>query len=91
MTDIRSFLGLTGYCWRFIENFSIIVAYLTKLTRMDVVFIQIGDCEKAFPELKDSLATTPVSTILMPGGNLVVFIDASGTRLGRVLIRIRKW
>jgi hypothetical protein len=33
VTEIRSFLGLAGYYWRFIEGFSLIVTPLTQLTR----------------------------------------------------------
>ena len=31
-TDIRSFLGLAGYYWRFVEGFSFIACPLTSLT-----------------------------------------------------------
>ena len=38
MTEIRSFVGLTGYYRRFIEGFSRIAAPLTQLTRKDQPF-----------------------------------------------------
>ena len=36
--EIRSFLGLVGYYRRFIEDFSSIVAPMTRLTRKEVKF-----------------------------------------------------
>ena len=33
VTGIRSFLGLVGYYWKFVEGFSKLAASLTKLTR----------------------------------------------------------
>ena len=36
--EIRIFLGLTGYYRRFIEDFSRIVAPMTRLTRKEVKF-----------------------------------------------------
>ena len=38
-SDIQSFLGLAGYSWRFIREFSKIVVPLTKLMKKDFVFI----------------------------------------------------
>ena len=36
--EIRSFLGLTGYYRRFNEDFSQVVAPMTKLTRKEIKF-----------------------------------------------------
>ena len=36
--EIRSFLGLTGYYKRFIEDFSRLVGPMTRLTRQEVKF-----------------------------------------------------
>ena len=37
-SEIRSFLGLVGYYWRFIEDFSKIVVPLTSLTKKSMIF-----------------------------------------------------
>ena len=46
--EIRSFLGLTGYYRRFIEDFSQLAAPRTRLTRKEVKFEWNDLCEKAF-------------------------------------------
>ena len=53
--DICSFLGLAGYYRRFIENFSRLVAPMTRLTWKEVKFEWNDLCEKAFQELKGGL------------------------------------
>ena len=50
--EIRSFLGLARYYKRFIEDFSRLVAPMTRLTRKGVKFEWDDLCEKAFQELK---------------------------------------
>ena len=46
--EIRSFLGLTRYYQRFIEDFSQLVAPMTILTRKEVKFEWNDHCEKEF-------------------------------------------
>ena len=46
--EIRSFLGLVGYYRRFIEDFSLLAAPMTKLTQKEVKFEWNDLCEKAF-------------------------------------------
>ena len=38
VSEVRSFLGLAGYCRRFVKGFSRIAAPLTQLTRKNVKF-----------------------------------------------------
>ena len=58
--EIRSFLGLAGYYMRFTEDFSRLVAPLTRLTRKGVKFEWDDLCEKAFHKLKRSLTIAPI-------------------------------
>ena len=58
--DIRSFLGLAGYYKRFIEDFSWLVAPMTRLTRNEVKFVWDDSCERAFQELKRRLTSAPI-------------------------------
>ena len=46
--EIHSFLGLAGYYRRFIEDFSRLVAPMTRLTRKKVKFDWDDRCEEAF-------------------------------------------
>ena len=46
--EIRSFLGLAGYYWRFIKDFSRLAAPMTRLTRKEVKFDWDDRCEEAF-------------------------------------------
>ena len=68
ITEIRSFLGLAGYYRRFIQNFSVVAAPMTRLTKKNAPFIWTPECELAFVTLKERLTSAPVLTIPVPGG-----------------------
>ncbi|VVA39148.1 PREDICTED: retrotransposon, partial [Prunus dulcis] len=85
--EIRSFLGLVGYYRRFVEGFSSIAAPLTRLTRKEVAFEWIEECEQSFQELKKRLTTAPVLALSDNSGNLVIYSDASLQGLGCVLMQ----
>ncbi|XP_028079591.1 uncharacterized protein LOC114281337 [Camellia sinensis] len=89
-SDVRIFLGLAGYYRRFIEKFPTIAVPMTMLTRKNVKFLWTDDYERALQELKQQLTTTLVLTIPVQREKLVVFTDASGTRLGCVLMQHQK-
>ena len=65
--EVRSFLGMAGYYRRFVEDFSRIVAPMTRLTRKGVKFEWNEECENAFQELKRKLTTAPVLTTPISG------------------------
>ncbi|XP_022158580.1 uncharacterized protein LOC111025034 [Momordica charantia] len=87
VTEIRSFLGLSGYYRRFVQDFSRVAAPWTQLTRKNATFIWIDECEKSFQELKQRLVTAPVLTVPDGSGSLVVYSDASRRGLGCVLMQ----
>ena len=66
--EIRNFLGLAGYYRRFIEDFSPIVAPMTRLTWKEVKFEWNDQSEKAFQELKMRLTITPAGSPSDPIG-----------------------
>nr|GEY56738.1 putative nucleotidyltransferase, ribonuclease H [Tanacetum cinerariifolium] len=67
VTEIRSFLGLAGYYWRFVEGFSHLALLLTKLMRKGEKFVWDEEREKSFEELKKRLVSAPILTL--PSGS----------------------
>ena len=60
--DVRSFLGLCSYYWKFIPNFSSIATPLSDLTRKSIPKqVKWNEkCDKAFIELKEVLTRGPI-------------------------------
>jgi len=87
MTEIRSFLRLAGYYWRFIEGFSTTAAPITHLTQKETKWEWTSKCESSFQELKRRLTTTPVLTLPFGMEGFVIYSDASKKGLGCVLMQ----
>jgi len=60
VTNIRSFLGLTGYYRNYVWGYSRLAAPLFELTKRDVAFVWNLDCQQAFEALKRALVATPM-------------------------------
>jgi hypothetical protein len=60
VTNIRFFLGLTGYYRNYVRGYSRLAAPLFELTKKDVAFVWNSDCHQAFEALKRALVATPV-------------------------------
>ena len=63
-TEIKQFLGLTGYYRRIIQNFSMITKPLTALMQRGVPFIWAKKQEASFQTLKQALCSAPILTLL---------------------------
>ena len=88
--EIRSFLGLAGYYRRFIEDFSLLAAPMTRLTRNVVNFVWDDSCERAFRELKRKLTSAPILVVSERGQMYTVYCDALKDGLGCVLMQSGK-
>ena len=87
-TELRSFLGLTGYYRRFIEGFSRIAAPLHELTQSKPgtpPFKWTPEAQTAFDQLKQRLQTAPILQLPDPDRAYVVHTDASDYATGAVL------
>jgi hypothetical protein len=84
--QVWSFLGLAGYYWRFIPNFSKIAKSITELLKKDNKYVWSADYDEAFLTLK--LLTT--SLVLVQPDITKPFddyCDSSSTGLGCVLMQ----
>nr|GEZ22844.1 reverse transcriptase domain-containing protein [Tanacetum cinerariifolium] len=86
-SEVRSLLGLVGYYRRFIDNFSKIAKSLTILTQKCKTFDWGEEQELAFQTLKGKLCNAPVLALFDGPKYFVVYCDASGIRLGCVLMQ----
>jgi hypothetical protein len=81
---VRAFLGLTGYYWRFIQDYGTIVASLMKLLCKDD--FQWGtEAEAAFRALQQALTSALVLQLPNFDQPFIVECDASGIGVGGVL------
>jgi len=85
VSEVRVFMGLSGYYRRFIKDFSVIAAPLYNLTRKDGEFKWTRECQEAFDELKRRLVSEPILALPSGEGTYVLDTDASDFGLGAVL------
>ena len=86
VTDVKSFLGLTGYYRKFIRNYAKIAEPLIKLTRTTKTEFDWTDkCEDAFLKLKESLVDAPILRYPDFTRKFKIQTDACDAGLGAVL------
>ncbi|KAJ1212450.1 hypothetical protein NDU88_000110 [Pleurodeles waltl] len=89
-TQLRAFLGLTGYYRRFIKNYGSIAASLNDLTskKMPKKVLWTASCPKAFEELKQAMCSAPVLKSPCYSKKFYVQTDASELGVGAVLSQL---
>ena len=76
-----------GYYYRFVLEFSLIAAPLTRFTWKNATFVWTMECEANFYELKRRMTLAPILTLPFGSGGFVILIDASNIGLGCVLMQ----
>uniref|UniRef100_A0A383VMU0 Integrase catalytic domain-containing protein n=1 Tax=Tetradesmus obliquus TaxID=3088 RepID=A0A383VMU0_TETOB len=88
VTEVRSFLGMTGFYRRFIHHYAHKALPLTNLTSSGIKWRWRADVEaKAFEHLKDTLTSAPVLVTPDPTLPYEVYTDASKFALGALLLQ----
>ncbi|WVZ71682.1 LOW QUALITY PROTEIN: hypothetical protein U9M48_020237 [Paspalum notatum var. saurae] len=92
VTELRGFLGLTGYYRRFIKGYGILARLLTILLKKDAfqwtdTFQWTDSAEQSFLALKQAMQNTPV--LALPNFQLpfIVETDACALGIGTVLMQ----
>ncbi|GKA07628.1 putative reverse transcriptase domain-containing protein, partial [Tanacetum coccineum] len=86
LIEICSFLGLAGYYWRFIENFSKIAKPLILLTQKNKKY-EWGEKKESFRILKEKLCNDLVLALPDRPNEFVVYCDASNQGFRFVLMQ----
>ena len=87
--NVRSFLGLTSYYRRFIQNYADKAKPLHKLTEKNAKFIWSEECQKSFEILKSALTESPILAYPSQNDHFVLDTDASNYGMGAVLSQIQ--
>jgi hypothetical protein len=90
VSQVQSFHGLSGFYHHFVRDFSTIAAPLNELTKKGVAFHWGKSQEDAFNLLKDKLTHAPLLQLPNFDKTFELECDASGIRIGGVLMQGRK-
>ncbi|KAL0313088.1 UNVERIFIED_CONTAM: Transposon Tf2-11 polyprotein [Sesamum radiatum] len=84
--DLRSFLGLANYYWRFVKGYFEIARPMTDLLKKTETWNWAPQCQVSFDNLKRAMVIDPVLALPDISKPFVVETDASDFALGGVLI-----
>lgn len=87
--DVRSFLGLSSYYWRFVPDFARIAKPLHAMTRKNQKFEWTEPCNEAFHTLKEALISAPILALPNDHDAYILDTDASGDSIGAVLSQVQ--
>jgi len=85
--ELRSFLRLAGYYRRFVRHFGMLSRLLIDLLKKGALFVWTEVQEQSFSALKKALTSAPVLAMPNFSKPFVIETNASGTRVGVVLMQ----
>ena len=85
VTDVRAYLGLTGFYRKWVRGYAQIASPLTRLLEKNRDFVWTTECETAFTTLRDKLLSSDVLAFPKDEGMYILDCDASGVGIGGVL------
>ena len=88
VTELSSFLGLVNYYGKFISHLSTLIQPLNHLLCQNVTWEWSAECQQAFEELKQQLASADVLVHYDPSLPLKLDCDASSYGVGAVLSHV---
>ncbi|GJZ60703.1 hypothetical protein Tco_0616519 [Tanacetum coccineum] len=86
VTEVRSFLGLTGYYQRFVEGFSRLALPLAQLMRKGEKFMWTDERQESFEELKRRLVSAPILTLPSSSGGFQIYRMHRERKLGELVL-----
>lgn len=88
VTEVRAFLGLTGYYRRFVKSYALIAKPLNLLTQKDTPFVWTDSQQKAFELLKQKLVEAPILMRPDPEKAFILDTDYQHLAIAAVLSQI---
>jgi len=85
VTEVRAFMGLSGYYRRFVKDFSVIASPFYGLMKKGAEYVWTNECQEAFDELKHRLLTGPILALPENEGCFTLDTDASDCGIGAVV------
>ena len=86
--QLRSFLGLLHYYGKFLQDLSSLLHLLNRLLKSNAQWKWSADCQKAFEQANNQLASAPVLAHYNVTQKLKLAADASTYRLGAVISHV---
>lgn len=84
-TQVRSLLGMSNFCARFIPGYATMTQPLRELTKKDALWNWTDECSTSLASIRQSLSKAPVLAYFDERKKTAIYVDASPVGLGAIL------